>query len=143
MRAYAWHERYMHGGAHLDQVASTGHGEDGEAAASRAIASLTPAVEPLLYTAAAARIESPVRVGVGGQGVPSCPAAAESSALRRCCGSLYACGDVVSGCIRARDGVNARLEQRSAGQSELVMDSNRRDACTCAACRRLHCTSAP
>ena len=70
----------MHGGAHLDQVASPGRGEDGEAAASRAIASLTPAVEPLLSTAAAVRIESPVRIrSVGGQGVPGCLAAGAST----------------------------------------------------------------
>ena len=81
-------------------------------AASAVVAPLTRAVEPLPSAAAAARRESPVGVGVGGQGVRGCLAAAIGSALRRRCRSLYACGDVVSGCTWARDGVNARLVQR-------------------------------
>ena len=36
---------------------------------------------------------------------------------------LYACGDAANGCIRPKDGVNARREQCGGGQSEVVMDS--------------------
>ena len=112
-------------------------------AASAAAASRTAAVEPLRLTAVAAHIETPARVGVGSEGVHGCPMAAVGSALQRRYSSLYASGDAVSGCTRARDGVHARPERHGGGRSELVMDSKRRDACTCTACGHAHCTSAP
>ena len=43
-----------------------------------------------------------------------------ASALRRHNSSLYACGDTVSGCTRARDGTDARPVQHGGSQSELV-----------------------
>ena len=52
------------------------------------------------------------RVRVGSEAVHGRPVAAVSSALQRRCSSLYACGDVVSGCTRSRDSANVRPEQR-------------------------------
>ena len=112
-------------------------------AASAAAASCTTAVEPLRLTAVAAHIEPPARLGVVGEGVHGCPEATVGSALGRRYSSLFACGDAVSGCTRARDGVHTRRERHGGGWSELVMDSRRRDACTCTACGHVHCTSAP
>jgi hypothetical protein len=112
-------------------------------AASAAAATHTTTVKPLRLMAVAARIEPPARVGVGSEGVHGCPMAAVGSALRRRYSSLYASGDVVSGCTRTRDGVHARPERHGGGLSELVMDSKRRDACKCTACRHAPCISAP
>lgn len=67
-------------------------------AVSAAAASRTTAVEPLRLAAVAAHIEPPARAGVGREGVYGCLVAAVCSALRRRCSSLYAYGDVVSGC---------------------------------------------
>jgi hypothetical protein len=112
-------------------------------AASAAAASRTTAVEPLRLATVAAHTEPPARLGVGSKGVHGCPMAAVGSALRRRYSSLYACGDAISGCTWARDGVHTMPERHGGGWSELVMDSKRRDACTCTACGHVHCTSAP
>ena len=54
---------------------------------------------------AEAYIGSPVWVEVGGERVNGCRAAALMSALRRPCGSLNACGNVVSESTRVPDGM--------------------------------------
>ena len=61
-------------------------------------------VEPQPLAATSGSLGSPAWVGVGGERVHGCRAAALMSALRRRCGSLNACGDVVNGRIRATDG---------------------------------------
>ena len=65
-------------------------------------------VEPQPLTATSGSLGSPAWVGVGGERVHGCRAAALTSALQRRCGSLNDCGDVVSGRTRAMDGMFTR-----------------------------------
>ena len=65
----------------------------------------THTVEPQLLAATGGSLGSPVWVEVGGERVNGCRAAALMSVLRRPCGSLNACGNVVSGRTRATDGI--------------------------------------
>ena len=75
------------------------------AAAGAAMRPRTATVEPLPLAATGGSLGSPVWVEVGGERVNGCRAAALMSALRRPCGSLNACGNVVSGRTRATDGM--------------------------------------
>ena len=61
----------------------------------------TCTVKPQPLAATGGTLGSPVWVGVGGERVHRCGAAALTSALRRRCGSLNACGNVISGRARA------------------------------------------
>jgi len=65
-------------------------------------------VEPQLLAATSESLASPAWVGVGSERVHGRRAAALTSALRRRCKSLNACGDVVSGRSRATDGMLTR-----------------------------------
>ena len=58
-------------------------------------------VETQPLAARSGSLGSPAWVGVGGERVHGCRAAALMSALRRRCESLNACGDVVSGRTQA------------------------------------------
>ena len=71
------------------------------AAAGAAAHPRTHTVEPQPLAATSGSLGSPAWVGVGGERVHGCRAAALMSALRRRCESLNACGDVVSGRTRA------------------------------------------
>ena len=64
-------------------------------------------------------------VGVGGERVNGCGAAALMSALRRPCGSLNACGNVISGCTRAMDSMFTRSVSYGVVRVELVKVSQR------------------
>ena len=68
----------------------------------------TQTVEPQLLAATGGSLGSSACVGVGGERVHGCGAAALTSELRRRCGSLNACGDVVSGRTRTMDSMFTR-----------------------------------
>ena len=65
-------------------------------------------IEPQPLAATRGSLGSPAWVGVCGERVHGRRAAALTSALRRRCRSLKACGDVVSGRTRATDGMVTR-----------------------------------
>ena len=75
------------------------------AAAGAAAHPRTHTVKSRLLAATGGKLGSPVWVEVGGERVNGCRAAALMSALRRPCGSLNACGNVVSERTRATDGM--------------------------------------
>ena len=95
------------------------------AAAGAAARPRTHTVEPQPLAATGGSVGSPAWVGVGGERVHGCGAAALTSALRRRGSSLCARGDAVSVCTRARDDVDSRLVQCGGSQSELVWVSKR------------------
>ena len=113
------------------------------AAAGAAVRPSSPDVEPLRLMLMAASVGPPARVGVGGKRVHGYLSAALTSALRRRCGHLHACWDVVSGCSRARNGVDVRPVQRGACQSELVGSVSGQMVCTCTPHMHAHHISAP
>ena len=78
------------------------------AAAGAAARPRTHTVEPQLLAATGGSVGSPAWVGVGVERVHGCRAAALTSALQRRCGSLNACGDVVSGRTRTMDSMFTR-----------------------------------
>ena len=85
----------------------------------------THVVEPQPLAATGGSLGSSVWVGVGGERVHSCGAAALTSVLRCHCNSLYTCWDAVSGRGRARDGVAVKPVQRGGCPNELVSVSKR------------------
>lgn len=78
------------------------------AAAGVAAHPRTHTVEPQLLAATGGSLGSSAWVGVGSERVHGCGAAALMSALRGRSGSLNACGDMVSGRTRAKDGMVTR-----------------------------------
>ena len=85
----------------------------------------TSDVEPRPLAATDGSLGSPVWVGVGGERLHGCGAAAFMSALRRPCGSLNACGNVISGCTGARDGMCPRSVRCGVVRVKLVKVSQR------------------
>ena len=73
------------------------------AAAGAAAHPRTHTVEPQPLAVTGGSLGSSAWVGVGGERVHGCGAAALTSELRRRCGSLNACGNVISGRTRATD----------------------------------------
>ena len=92
--------------AYLARAASASGGETVAAVAGGR--PRPPNVEPLPLAATDGSLGSPAWVGVDGERVHGRGAAALTSALRRRCRSVNACGNVVSGRTRATDGMFAR-----------------------------------
>ena len=113
----------MHARAHLARTVSAAKERLETSPANVVAVSRTPAVDPRPLVAELARVEPPARVGIGSEGEHGVRVAALSGALQQLRIRLYACGDAANGCIRPRDGVNARREQCGGGQSEVVMES--------------------
>jgi len=101
---------HMHVGCETQKRTSLGQPLRAEerpatAAAGAAARPRMHAVEPQPLAATRGSLGSPVWVGVGGERVNGCGTAVLTSALRRPCGSLNACENVVSGRARATDGM--------------------------------------
>ena len=95
------------------------------AAAGAAAHPRTHTVEPQLLAATGGSLGSSAWVGVGSERVHGCGAAALMSALRRRSGSLNACGNVISGCTGARDGMCPRSVRCGVVRVKLVKVSQR------------------
>ena len=95
------------------------------AAAGAAARPRTHTVEPQPLAVTGGSLGSSAWVGVGGERVHGCGASAFTSALRRPCGSLNACGNVISGGTRAMDSMFTLLVSYGVVRVELVKVSQR------------------
>ena len=106
-------------------AASVSGGETGDGGSGRDSARKDANRQAAAAGGDARSLGSPVWVGVGGERVNGCGAAALMSALRRPCGSLNACGNVISGCTRAMDSMFTRSVSYGVVRVELVKVSQR------------------